>query len=464
MLFHKLTLSFFTLAFLFTTYAKDAPSLVIELFRHGARGPLYPDFEPTKSWGNDFGELTAGGMRMHYLLGAAMKEKYSHLLGQYDPSKIYVRSTDVNRTIMSVYSHLFGIFKQSGPRLDDESIANGAIPPYPSDEIQKIKDSLDNSYALPNNHQVVPVHVVPKQNDFVLRSYDACVLHSANWAKENAIDQESKDVFNKDLKYITEHLKSKNLKIQSFEDLHRAGDVAIANKFQNKQLPGQVEYNSREYKDLRFATEWYTVKQYEGRDIQRELYAAPLLETIKGYIDQASIGNSSLNFVILSAHDTTLMTLLAAFNVTTTRCLLDNYRREKEGKEILYPNCEFPPYASTIIFEYYNTSSPYIKMLYNGKEINLCGKSSTCSLQDFEHQIRSVTNKRNTEGYKTYCGLSRGGRGPKDTSGLTTLETILIPICSMLFMSLVGTCIMFRNKEKKGRRNVSHTESLIDDL
>ena len=48
---------------------------------------------------------------MHYLLGASMKKKYKDFLSeQFNPNEIFTISTDVNRTILSSYAHLQGMY------------------------------------------------------------------------------------------------------------------------------------------------------------------------------------------------------------------------------------------------------------------------------------------------------------------------------------------------------------------
>ena len=61
---------------------------------------------------------------MHYLLGKKMYDTYwMRLFGgtsnqdKYNQSKFYVKSTDVNRTIESAQSHLYGIL-ESLPALE----------------------------------------------------------------------------------------------------------------------------------------------------------------------------------------------------------------------------------------------------------------------------------------------------------------------------------------------------------
>ena len=51
------------------------------------------------------GELTSVGERQHYVLGQTLRERYikntQFLAENYNYEEIYVRSTNVNRTIMS---------------------------------------------------------------------------------------------------------------------------------------------------------------------------------------------------------------------------------------------------------------------------------------------------------------------------------------------------------------------------
>ena len=88
-------------------------------FRHGARGS-YQSFD-YRNWKDIInekwigaGELTLIGMRMHYLLGVAIRKKYKNFLSlNYNPNEIYIISTNVNRTLVSAYSNLKGIFYKS---------------------------------------------------------------------------------------------------------------------------------------------------------------------------------------------------------------------------------------------------------------------------------------------------------------------------------------------------------------
>jgi hypothetical protein len=72
---------------------------------------------------NDAGELTKQGKRMHYMLGKIIFGQYWQALElplAYNSSQLYVKSTDVNRTIESVQSHLAGMLENvTQLKLDD---------------------------------------------------------------------------------------------------------------------------------------------------------------------------------------------------------------------------------------------------------------------------------------------------------------------------------------------------------
>jgi hypothetical protein len=59
--------------------------------------------------------LTASGMRQRYLLGQQSRLKYMEqssdfLSPTFDPTEVFFQSTDVNRTIASMYSELMGLY------------------------------------------------------------------------------------------------------------------------------------------------------------------------------------------------------------------------------------------------------------------------------------------------------------------------------------------------------------------
>jgi lysosomal acid phosphatase len=82
---------------------------------------------------SSFGQLTTLGIQQQYRLGKYLRNRYGSILSlNYIPSEIYVRSTNVRRTLMSAQSNLIGL--------------------YPYSDISK---------------NTIPIHTVPPDQDFV---------------------------------------------------------------------------------------------------------------------------------------------------------------------------------------------------------------------------------------------------------------------------------------------------------
>ena len=392
MAFHKNWLLLLSIAYFATLAYTESPGLLIELFRHGARAPESLIFDADHYWANGPGQLTPVGMRMHYVLGAAMRQKYPELLSKYDPEKVYVRSSDVDRTIMSAYAHMQGIFQQTGPEMS-ESIDLSELG---------VKNTQDRN-ALPGRAQAVPIYSLPLVEDHSLKGYHLCA-RQAEWRLQNLQDSQTSEIFNKDMAELVQHLSENNVQVGDYALLGRVAEITLSNKFENIKLPAGIAPESQFFKDLKFVYEFYYTKTVEALPIQRALYAKPLLVSILEYIDDFLADRTPRNAIFLSAHDTTLMTLLAAFNITNTECLLENYRNEKAGRSINYPDCVYPQYASNMIFEVYKAPEPSLALFYDGKPINICGKKSNrCSVKDFINYATQVTDSLNIEDYLGQC-------------------------------------------------------------
>ena len=110
---------------------------------------------------NGEGELTPSGLRMHYLLGHRNRKRYEGFISSSpNAQELLVYSTSVNRTIMSVYAHLQGMFpSQTGKILTEAQLerANDLYyneSQYLTEEIASLGfSSLKNSISL------FPVHI-----------------------------------------------------------------------------------------------------------------------------------------------------------------------------------------------------------------------------------------------------------------------------------------------------------------
>ncbi|CAK5117360.1 unnamed protein product [Meloidogyne enterolobii] len=129
---------------------EDKLLLVHTIWRHGDRAPIttYPtDPNGESRWPFGFGELTELGMRQQYSLGHLLRKRYildnKFISERYSPKEIYIRSTDVNRTLASAQANLAGMFPVGVPGID--------IPDLPK--------------KWPSRWTPIPIHTVPIYTD-----------------------------------------------------------------------------------------------------------------------------------------------------------------------------------------------------------------------------------------------------------------------------------------------------------
>ena len=115
--------------------------LVVEVARHGARAPFLDYLKNSMgitigdNWDFKVAELTYIGERQLYLNGVKRRkvyiEKLDFLPEQYNPSTLYIESSDRNRTIMSANAQLLGFYPLgTGKQLDSQEQMDAAVPPF----------------------------------------------------------------------------------------------------------------------------------------------------------------------------------------------------------------------------------------------------------------------------------------------------------------------------------------------
>lgn len=97
------------------------------------------------------------GKQQQYELGRWLQHRYQHVIGDtYSSSKLYVRSTDTDRTITSALANLAGMFPPKGP-----AVWNSKFPWNP-----------------------IPVHTVPVEVDSLLPGIIAPHCDLFDWAEK----------------------------------------------------------------------------------------------------------------------------------------------------------------------------------------------------------------------------------------------------------------------------------------
>lgn len=83
------------------------------LYRHGDRAPYetLPINYPTDVFPEGLGALTSLGFEQHYVLGQFLNERYANYLSaNYSQSEVYIRATDVDRTLESAAANSASFF------------------------------------------------------------------------------------------------------------------------------------------------------------------------------------------------------------------------------------------------------------------------------------------------------------------------------------------------------------------
>ena len=314
---------------------------VWEQFRHGARGPWISvnpitglDFIGEKWTGE--GELTGLGTRMHYLLGVSMKKRYNDFLSkQFNPNEIYIISTDVNRTIMSCYAHLQGMYNNSTvPLLTEKQIntANILNLNYSEKINEKIID-LKYNY-LQNGINLFPVHLYPNDygKEFLLYEPDICpgivkYRESAqNSETMKKIYAETSERLNNTFgKYIFKFMNISGEKdpyyLWNTTNMYYIGDTFIADYIDGREMKlirdTKIDLEAFYRHSLNLSS-LETYFGYFGNPLEITCYLqmSPVFRSIFNFMDMRieldkngesdKIINKSPRFVMVAGHDTTL--------------------------------------------------------------------------------------------------------------------------------------------------------------
>jgi Histidine phosphatase superfamily (branch 2) len=371
--------------------------LVVELCRHGDRTPLseYPnDVLPASKWPEGIGELTAIGERDHFELGRRLRTRYvdtGFLNPEFNIRDVYIRSTTIDRTLMSAYSQMAGMFPAGSARIHDVGSKFG------------LNDFSNHPRGLPHRWQPVPIHSEAITTDGLLLPGNNCPRFAqlrTKLRKAPAFVERSEA--EQDL--LANVAKISGLEKASLLDVWAINDVWVCNEAHGVPLSPGVTPEIR--KRVRDISNWLLLYGNHGLEIQR-LTAGLLLNEIKIRMEiamQNVQANSnpkqprlpSKKFVLYSAHDSTVAAALSALNI--------DYDTN-------------PPYTSTLIWELSQETGSgefYVKVEYNGKSVRVrdCGLpvagDDACTLKDYIHATRAVTMK-SSKARETEClvGIQR---------------------------------------------------------
>jgi lysosomal acid phosphatase len=350
--------------------------LAVELCRHGDRAPLYSyplDTLPLSKWPEGVGQLTAVGQRAHYELGALLRKRYvssGFLRWAFQASEVYVRSTTIDRALMSAYSQMVGLYPAGSAALADVGTAFGGDSPS------------ENSTGLPSRWQPVPIHSVPVEADGLLIAGANCPRHqklmaaktlSAEWTSR----MEKENGYLKQLGAIVGSAQPLTL-----HDVNAINDIWRC--YEAHGVPLQEGVTRAVRQRAHDIATWMLVFGNEGHEVRR-LRSGLLLNEIKQRMLLAGLRREdklpknrifdAKKFVLYSAHDTTVAAALAALGLE----LSDN-----------------PPYNSTLIWEFWRdtVANKYLVTIeFNGvaQHVPGCPGKPACEFDPYVEATQAVT-------------------------------------------------------------------------
>jgi len=458
-----------TLAYL--AVCGDKPDQIIELFRHGARGPLSAY---DQSWSLDeWGVLTPVGMRQQYILGKVLAQKYPQQFSDpYNYSQIYMISDTTPRCIQSAVTQLYGMYLGTGPSLNSNYPRELAVPPYEDARVKSIADSLANVEAIPYNHIPEIVNIVDTSNAVIFQGDTGLYCPNyVTWETENENDaaaQNAFKVFGPTFDNLNKLLPDSQ-KITTTSDVTSYGDTMLVDVFDNRTLPGGVT-DPALAANLTHAFSWFSFHSWYGQLAQRQLGSYNLIQAFLDQIQAFRLGKDYYKAVLYSGHDDNIYAVLGAFGVVTEECLLENFNSYLENGTRVHPACYFPFFASNIIIEFYNsTDAPYVKMLYNNIALPICNGNYACPLDDFIFVAKNATGNNTHASYNKNCGVKTAaktvGAGVAIESGASkgiqiTLQTIALVAMTVLCIVL-SVKVTKDNKKYKNLMNKVECEKML---
>ena len=352
-----------------STLASAKILFVNEVWRHGARAPEIDG--ATEMFKNGKGMLTSSGMRQHYMIGNQLRKRYvknspqdDKLLSEnFKHDEVYVRSTQVHRTIQSAESQMLGMFPFNSS--DADAINTFSITKYQPVPIHNYGQYVDDMVA----YGSCPFMV----NDYLRRSKDPQIWEKYDKHFRPLIYDQISNAFN---------ISSKDI---DFINIYPFSDILWAEDFEGIQN----RFNFTE-------DEWKFVKQIQLpslvellSDVSNKIMVSrmvnPVVEMMKSKIGLSF--NETLvqkfvksKFLLFSSHDYQMSHILKFLAPTNL-------------------DYKWIEYASVLIYELHSIETPEcvgskskdcftVKIFYNFEQLQLpwC-KKLDCSFSEFESYI-----------------------------------------------------------------------------
>ncbi|VDO00123.1 unnamed protein product [Rodentolepis nana] len=288
------------------------------LFRHGDRSSISPypfkDYDPSVVWPEGYGQLTQVGIEQHFLLGKWLSNEYNNFLSHsYNVSTFHMRSTNVDRALMSSQAMMAGLFHKSPSSLEKYGLH---WRPIPSHTVPQVRLS-NNDWLL----ALAPCDRLTQRRNELMQLKEAQALF-----KEHE----------KTISTISDFYGVKNT---SFTDIWSISDDLFCLRSHNATLPAfYTKEFAAELDDLTDKMFQIYFDDPESIKLSSGVFLRKSFNQMSRLIPNGTLHNSKdvPRILAFSAHDTNVAPLLGAFGA--------------------YANESKPAYASLVILELYAPS------------------------------------------------------------------------------------------------------------
>ncbi|KAK2839892.1 hypothetical protein Q5P01_013632 [Channa striata] len=316
--------------------------------------PIEDSYRKNMLTGGTFpGQLTTVGMQQLYELGKRLRRRYIEespfLSSTFSTAEVYVRSTNIVRTIESAKCLIAGLFQQ-------------------------------------NQKEIVHILTTEAESEILYPNYHGCkllkILVGHRWAESSTLPDIAAD-----LQSIQNAL---GIAAHQHIDFILIRDDMVARETHGLPCPPVLDSwrNKVEQRAVDMMFHIYDPSKRENL----QLCVGPLLHTLLVNIDEKLQGTSSApdrKLFLYSAHDTTLIPCLMALGIFDMR---------------------WPAYAADITLELHQhrqTNEAFVKVSYIGQDQLIPGCSGVyCPLQEFKQALSAYT--LTSELYQSLCNSTEG--------------------------------------------------------
>lgn len=389
---------------LLLSVVKSELILLQVLYRHGDRSPvrIYPkDPHGATAWPEGLGELTNIGKEQEYVLGQILRTKYGDNLKFLDKTfnvkDVYVRSTDFDRTLMSAYCMLTGLF-----------------PP-----------TLNQTWNVNIKWQPIPVHTVPLIYDDILYVGNKCPAFTTKYQYFMTHDPDVLRVKkeNQDLmKYVAEN----SGQAATYEGMMDILDTLFCEQVHNMSKPQWLQKDNTfdRLMDLReYTVKWWLPTHemgiLKGGNLLKKIY-----ENINTKINKPT--DLSQKMIIYSAHDSTVNALLKTMKIF---------------------NDKIPQYSACVIVELHSNQT--IRVLYRNNTFTnetftliIPGCEEFCLVEKFHSILNDSMPDR-----KKACGIT--DPAADSLKNIVIANSMMACIIILLLILTITMCCKYHRQRKQ---------------